>query len=811
MSQSPATADIHLDPGQLAGRTFFLGNDAGFVLYLPASLHRRDRTLVATKWFGASSIGRKYLETVLVFVMTDAGRVMLNQDNQVSCVQYLDHVVRTYRVGAHTIEQAFFVPDQLSAFSMTLSAGAAVRFQVEPEFDMRYYQGFNQNFDHYAAQLSTVRSVQQLHVSNHVMHPAPTVDRLDFYAAVEPMGRDIEIEIVPRSESLRPKTYLKDERRQRLIHSVYAETHQAVPDEAPIWDLYETQTFAPARIAGHSPMTLACGFSDRRQQAEETAHRLASALPDLRHAKTSIATERLQDGRLVTGDSSIDCAYDQVLTRFNNGLVARNAQLHAGSKDIEHYDAIFAGNKYYLDAWKRDENISLIGLLETGDLATVRTILDDTWQHQDPRTGRLPHIIRVGEPLVYFSSDGTLWALRRLSEYTRSSGDTSLLDAKYPMIEHFFVASLGFVKRGLLPSGGIIDRAYLWETWEDTPYTPRDGYPVEIELLWLTALQDYLPVIEAHNPQLAGRLRATLDHGCDSFELFHQDGYLADSLSYDWKPRRILTPNGYIAFGLDFPLPGRLRREMVLLGRDQLAGRRGIRSLAPRDWPSVLSPEFLADPRNVHNHNMASAGLYNYHRGIEWLWLNQFFVQAELTVGDTEHAYHTYVAGQVHGALCESGVGGLDELYDLRGPLGADFQAWSMTGFIASLRAFAGLRTDAVAGRIRVRPAIPRSWPYLECRTRIGSTFADVHYEAAPSGPERITVRSVGRPPSSYRLELGIRLAPNRRPQHILLNGATIDPANWRVVAPLAAGSAGELWVDTELRDHVAAEFSLQP
>jgi len=272
-------------------------------------------------------------------------------------------------------------------------------------------------------------------------------------------------------------------------------------------------------------------------------------------------------------------------------------------------------------------------------LATACAILQNTWQCQDERTGRMPHIIRGGEPLVYDSSDGTLWALLRLFEYTTRSGDQSLLRDKMPMVEHFFEASMNFVQRGLLPSGGIIDRAYLWETWEDTPYTPRDGYPVEIELLWLTVLSRFGPVVRESNAALADQMERVLWEGTETFRLFEHDGYLVDSRLYDWQQRRILTPNGYIAFGLEYPLPDDLVRSMVMLGRDQLAGHRGIRSLAPRDWPSVLPATFLADPHNVQGKDMRSVGIFNYHRGIEWEWLNPFFVARRL-----EHSQHPFQA-----------------------------------------------------------------------------------------------------------------------------------------------------------------------
>lgn len=375
------------------------------------------------------------------------------------------------------------------------------------------------------------------------------------------------------------------------------------------------------------------------------------------------------------------------------------------------------------------------------------------------------------------------------------------------MVEHFFSASLTFVQRGLLPSGGIIDPSYLWETWEDTPYTPRDGFPVEIEILWLTALADFLSVVRDRNPALASRLEATLAEGRDTFKLFGRDGYLADSLSYQWEPRELLAPNGYVAFALGYPLPSDLERQMVLQARGQLAGRVGVRSLAPRDWPKVLAPEFLADKRKVQGDDMASVGIYNYHRGIEWLWLNQFLVRAELQCGDAEHAYRGYVSGLVHAALHEGGMGGLSELYDLRGPLGADFQAWSMTGFLVAMHAFAGVRVDAIDRCVQVRPSVPRAWPHVRCRRRVGGSYFDVSFTPNLDGAQEVRVSPVDRAPAAHCLRLGVPVPVGKRVAEVRLDGAPVPPERWEVVSGYGESTPGEVWIETRFSGQTVAAF----
>ncbi len=767
---------LTLDAHQLQKRTFLLGNEGGFVLHLPVEINARDRTLMPSKWFGASAFGRMYLSGLRVWVIVDGVRTALDRECQTGFTQELHAAVRTFSISGMEVRQTFFVPNRIEAAVMSLESDSELQVVVEPQFDMRYYQSFNTDVTQYNVAVEPGHAGETLLIENHIAGPSETVPRLDFFACLRVASADPRITLLPEKDRLRRKTYLRDEHRERLIYAAYGETHEQSPDEAPIWSQYATTVYAPACLQSAAPFELVFGFGVTRKEAKAAAKEVCESLPSLRQRKQAEEQERLTSSHFATGIADIDQAYAQVNARLNTALVAREAKIGLGEgRSKKPINAIFAGNKYFLDPWKRDENISLGALLVTGDYATSRAILDDTWSHQDERTGRLPQIIRLGEPIVYYSSDGTLWALRRLYQYTRMSGDTTLLDEKYSMVERFFATSLDFMQRGLLPSGGIIDKEYLWETWEDTAYTPRDGYPVEIELLWLTALRNYLPTIEERNPHLAERLHAALEEGLRTFELFYLDGYLADSLTYQWEPRTLLTPNGYMAFDLDVSIPIDIARQMVLLGREQLAGQVGIRSLAPRDWPRVLSPEFMADPKNFHNGHMASVGIYNYHRGIEWLWLNQFFVLGELLHGDVQHAYGRYVHGLVHETLRQSGIGGLSELYDMRGPLGADFQAWSMAGFVAALHAFAGVEVDAINRCVSICPRLPSHWSRVECRRRVGGTRFDALITNGSAGAYSIDVRLVDPIPPDFVVHFGFHSPPDSASRQSTVNGQPVE------------------------------------
>lgn len=776
---------VHLNAERLPGRSFLLGNRAGFVLYLPVTTQERDATLQASKWYGASGFGQSFLEGFVIWAEVEGASALLDRQNQTRFSMHLDEAIRTFQFAGREVRERYFVPNGVQA--VVLSLEGDVTFGIRPELDMRYYQAFNDNFSAYDAEQRDDCVV----VRNRVTDVGPLREVMDFYGALGSISPSA-VDMIPENRRLIHKTYLKDEMRKKAIESVYTETGQDSPDEAPIWNQYSTRVYSPVRFRARGPVTLVCAFGDTEDATRACLDRVKSQLERMRTDKKVTIARELVDGAVKTGNQEVDDAYAHVLTRFNDCLVARDAVVRVSGENLDHFYAIFAGNKYFMDAWKRDENFSLRALLTTNDFETVRAILDTTWQFQDERTGRLPQIIRAGEALVYYSSDGTLWALHRLCEYTRQSGDTSLLQQKLPMVQHFFRASMGFVQRGLLPSGGIVDPQYLWETWEDTPFTPRDGFPVEIELLWLTVLAQFSDVIE--DAALAKEMQSTLQQGRSTFEQFYADSYLVDSLDYGWTPRRILTPNGYLAFDLEYPLPTVLARAMVMLGRDQLAGRYGVRSLAPRDWPSVFPPAFLDDPRSHAGNNMASFGIFNYHRGIEWAWFNPSFVSGELLHGDVDHAYRPYTSGQVDAALHDAGIGGLSELYDEHGQLGADFQAWSMAALIESVHRYAGITVDARAKTIRVAPWIPAEWPQLRVRRRVRDLRFEVCYDRKEGTGHRLQLHPLTGVGDGYSVAVGVRLE-GRQIRSTSLNGEDVEAENWTHDDGAPGGTSQRTWL----------------
>jgi glycogen debranching enzyme len=650
----------------------------------------------------------------------------------------LTDVRREFEVDGARYGERYFVADAIQGFVSELCGEGWI--EIEPEFDLRFSLALNRSVETY--------EIEELGDGVLVRHQLPagryddatetflpddgTGERTFLYAAVRVVGEETELEMLPPTARARKKVFRKDAQRHRFV------THtgrEEAADHAPLWNQHRSQVFVPVRLRLRGKGRVIYGFGSSRDEALAQVEALAAHCPALRARKTEAALAVQERVRFTTANRSVDLAHAHVLGRVMDALVVREA-IAPDTALARPATMILAGNQYFHDSWKRDENIALGFLLSLGFYDIARELIADTWQLQDPVTGRLPQRIRAGEVPPYHSSDGTLWALWRLQQYWRCSGDRSLLDEKRDMVSHFFRRSLARTVSGLLPSGRTTHPDYLWETWMDTPHTPRDGFPIEIQLLWLACLRVYRPIVGEWDIALAARMEAAERSAWAALERYNSCGILADSLDDRLQARDLLTPNGHFAFGLGLDLGEEMEARMRHLGRRELAGSQGIRTLAPRDWSRVLSPEFLADRRAVRGRRMRSVGKYNYHRGVEWNWLAQFFVRAELKYGEPDVAWRRYLRGQVRAALERGGIGGISELHDLSGTRGPEFQAWSMAGLLEALHAFAGIEIDVPARTIVIAPQLPEDWPGLSVRKWYGQTPFDLHASRREEGME---------------------------------------------------------------------------
>jgi len=783
--------DIHLSAERLKGRTFLLGNKRAFSLSLPASCGTSSSVLHPHKWFGAYLYGRKFLEGQVVRAHGERDTI-LSYRRQTGLTLGLIGARREYEVQGRACTEEFFVPDGIQGFACTLNGD--LDFSVEPEFDLRFYRALNHRTDGYHVDEIAGGVV----VSNEL--PAGTYDDQTesflpdesvvpsrAYAAVQVVGEGARCELLPPQVRSRRKIFRKDYQRQRFLKS--GTTAPDAADHAPLWDQSSSRVYAPVRLQVRGHGDVIYGFGGTREEALEQVTVLRENLLAFRIQKWDSASEITHRAPLSTGQPRVDVAYVQVLSRLMDALVAR----HAVAQDTvlpRPATMILAGNQYFHDSWKRDENIALGFLLTLGFYDLAGDVVRDTWQLQDDVTGRLPQRIRAGEEPPYHSSDGTLWALLRLYQYWRCTGDDGMLFEKLPMVRRFFQRSLERAINGMLPSGRTTAPDYLWETWMDTPHTPRHGFPVEIQMLWIACLRIFRPLVYSSDPSLEERMKAAEAGAWVALQRFNVRGLPADSLDDEEQVRDLITPNAYFCFGVGLDLGPEVERTMRDVGRRQLAGHQGIRTLAPEDWGQVFSTEFLSDRRHVQGRRMQSMGKFNYHRGVEWNWLSQFFVQAELKYGEADLAYRTYLKPQVDAVLDRAGIGGISELCDLSGTRGPEYQAWSMSGFLEAVHAFAGVRIDVPRCCITVEPQLPAGWPKLDVRKWYGKVPFDLRY-AEDNAARTLCLEFPWGDPPDVIVEVSL-LLPNRHTVaalDVLLDGSPQLPV-WRLEA--VAGSDRE-------------------
>ena len=227
--------------------------------------------------------------------------------------------------------------------------------------------------------------------------------------------------------------------------------------------------------------------------------------------------------------------------------------------------------------------------------------------------------------------------------------------------------------------------------------TPRIGKPVEIQALWLNALN----IAARLDPQW----REPFERGMASFpKRFWNDerGHLADVVEVDHaRGTRDDTcrPNQILAVG-GLPIvlvAGDRARRVVECVEQRLLTPLGLRSLAP-DEPGYAS----------HYEGDSSARDAVYHQGTVWPWLMGAFVDAWLRVrGNTEAARveaRSRFVEPLMAHLDEAGLGHLSEIADAEPPFttrGWPFQAWSLGELLRLQRVILAAPNMASAAPLR--------------------------------------------------------------------------------------------------------------
>jgi predicted glycogen debranching enzyme len=409
-------------------------------------------------------------------------------------------------------------------------------------------------------------------------------------------------------------------------------------------------------FAGRFTSTLRAGdvvevaaWSDDLAERPPTAARLVGA------ARARARAVAVAAGAVDDADALLAHAADQLVVRAPSG------------------PTVVAGYPWFGD-WSRDTMTSYEGLfLETGRAGEGAELLRAAAGSLSE--GMLANTADAGGT-EYNTVDGALWFVHAVGRHVARTGDVDLraelLPSLLEIVEHHLVGTRFGIRTdddGLLAQG-----ADGWAlTWMDarvdgTPITARQGKPVEVNALWVAALD-----------AVGEPYAALADRAADSFrERFRSPrGGLLDVVDGPGGDESAVRPNQLLAVSLPggpFAGDGAAART-VLAAVGPLVTSIGLRSLDPAD----------SGYRGRHRGGPADRDAA-YHQGTVWPWLVGSWVDAHLTAGTARRD----LLDGLDAHLAEWGLGSVSETADGDAPhaaTGCPFQAWSVAELLRARRA----------------------------------------------------------------------------------------------------------------------------
>jgi predicted glycogen debranching enzyme len=354
-----------------------------------------------------------------------------------------------------------------------------------------------------------------------------------------------------------------------------------------------------------------------------------------------------------------------------------------------HGISVIAGYPWFAD-WGRDTMIALPGLatalgrheLAAAILKTYASFVDG---------GMLPNRFPDGSgaPPEYNTADATLWMFHAIDDLVQAKRDPDFVQQLLPTLISIIHAHVDGTRFGIQvdPADGLLraGEAGTQLTWMDakhgdTVFTPRIGKPVEINALWLNALDV--------TARLAGRSKNTtekqfceslLAKAHNSFGRFWnaQKNCLFDVIdtAQGGLDERV-RPNQIFAVSLPYSAlnPAQMRAVVDVCGRELLTSY-GLRSLSPQE------SGYIGRYNGDSWHRDAA-----YHMGTVWGWLLGPYARAHFRVyGNARFAQSLLEPMAQH--VDSACMGSLSEIFDGDAPhtaRGCFAQAWSVAEILRS-------------------------------------------------------------------------------------------------------------------------------
>ncbi len=369
---------------------------------------------------------------------------------------------------------------------------------------------------------------------------------------------------------------------------------------------------------------------------------------------------------------------------------------------------VIAGYPWFLD-WGRDSLIAARGMISAGMIDEVRDLLITFGRFE--HGGTLPNCIHGEDASNRETSDAPLWygvVCEDLAEVLGVDFYRTPVNDQGRTIANVLLSIAAGHLHGTA-TGVRVDRtsALVFSpshfTWMDTNHpagTPREGFPIEIQALWVRLLRHLqrldLPAVEEPWWALAERALESIERRY----WIEERGYYADLLiatpgeSSEHAVRdNALRSNQVFLVSLGLVKGERARRTIVATARFLLIPG-ALRSLAPLPIEPPLpvksaTGQLLNDPQNPYwGHYLGDEDTQRkpaYHNGTAWTWTFPAACEAIARALDfsseavaTAKAYLT----SIDRLLADGCHGHLPEIVDGDTPhaqRGCDAQAWSVT------------------------------------------------------------------------------------------------------------------------------------
>ncbi len=354
--------------------------------------------------------------------------------------------------------------------------------------------------------------------------------------------------------------------------------------------------------------------------------------------------------------------------------------------------SVIAGYHWFGD-WGRDTMIALPGLtLATGRPDVAKQILLAFSRYVDGGmlTNNFPD---AGSKPEYNTVDAALWYFESIRQYFEATQDEVTLQKLFRVLASMTDAHIAGTRYnihmdladGLLYAG----EPGVQLTWMDAKIgdwvvTPRTGKPVEINALWINALEamaGFAPLLAKPSDayeKLAAQAKKSFqrfwnaDRNC-CFDVIDSPGIGNDAS---------LRPNQIFAVSLPVsPLMPEQQRAVVDVCARRLLTSHGLRSLAPGEVG--YSGHYGGSPRDRDA---------AYHQGTVWGWLLGPFALAHYRVYHNREAALRFLeplGRQIYAA----GLGTLSEIFDGDTPFtprGCIAQAWTVAEVLRAWQEIAG-------------------------------------------------------------------------------------------------------------------------